>query len=106
VLVVDDVRTAVAGPDVPVTVQASSRCLAGKAYVAVRATNDGDAPVAVTLGTPYGSKAFAAVAPGANAYQSFAVRATSVPAGSAVVTGGAGDDAVELPVPYAAVACV
>lgn len=105
VLVVDDVRTAVAGPDVPVTVEATSRCLAGKAYVAVRATNDGDAPIAVTLGTPYGSKAFAAVAPGANAYQSFAVRATSVPSGSAVVTVGSGDAAVELDAPYAAVAC-
>ncbi|MFJ2520172.1 cellulase family glycosylhydrolase [Cellulosimicrobium cellulans] len=105
VLVVDDVRTAVAGPGVPVTVEATSRCLAGKAYVAVRATNDGDAPVAVTLGTPYGSRVFAAVAPGANAYQSFAVRATSVPAGSAVVTVGSGGDAVELDTPYAAAAC-
>ena len=59
----------------------------------------------MTLGTPYGSKAFAAVAPGANAYQSFAVRATSVPSGSAVVTVGSGGDAVELDAPYAAVAC-
>ncbi|MGN7703868.1 cellulase family glycosylhydrolase [Cellulosimicrobium sp. 22601] len=105
VLVVDDVRTAVAGPGVPVTVEASSRCLAGKAYVAVRATNDGDAPVAVSLGTPYESKAFATVAPGANAYQSFAVRATSVAAGSAVVTVGSGGEAVEVDAPYAALAC-
>ncbi|MBD5786260.1 cellulase family glycosylhydrolase [Cellulosimicrobium terreum] len=102
VLVVDDVRTAVAGDVAPVTVEASSRCLAGKAYVAVRATSTaagGD--VAITLTTPYGSKAFAAVASGRSAYQSFAVRGTSVPAGVATVTAGAS----EVEAPYTALDC-
>ncbi|WP_141390371.1 endo-1,4-beta-xylanase [Cellulosimicrobium cellulans] len=76
-----------AAPEVALDVEASARCLAGKAYVAVRATNREDVPVDVTLTTPYGSRTFTAVAPGANAYQSFAVRATSVPAGTATVTG-------------------
>ncbi|MFE6236649.1 adenylyl cyclase [Cellulosimicrobium sp. NPDC057862] len=73
-----------------VTVEATTRCLAGKAYVAVRATNGGEAPLAVTLSTPFGSRTVASVAPGANAYQSFATRASSVAAGEATarVTGG------------------
>jgi len=69
----------------PVTVTVEPRCLAGKVYVAVRATNDGPAPLDVTLRTPYGAKAFADVAPGASAYQSFATRAASVPAGTVQV---------------------
>jgi uncharacterized protein len=71
---------------VPLDVEVSSRCLAGKAYVAVRATNTGATPVDVTLATPYGERSSTAVAPGANAYQSFASRATTVPAGIATVT--------------------
>ena len=57
-----------------VTVEVSPRCLAGKPYVAVRATNASDGPVDVVLASALGSKAFAAVAPGAGAYQSFAAR--------------------------------
>ena len=59
--------------------------MGGKAYVAVQARNDHDAPVGITLETPYGERSFTAVAPGANAYQSFNTRAESVPAGSATV---------------------
>ncbi|MBD8079658.1 GH92 family glycosyl hydrolase [Cellulosimicrobium arenosum] len=69
-----------------VDVQASTRCLAGTAYVAVRATNTGDVPADVTLSTPFGSRTFADVAPGRNAYQSFSVRADAVDAGVATVT--------------------
>ncbi|MFB8227204.1 family 43 glycosylhydrolase [Cellulosimicrobium sp. NPDC055967] len=76
-------------PVVELTVEATPRCLAGKVYVAVRATNAGDVPADVTLTTPYGTKTFAGVAPGANAYQSFASRATSVEAGTVTVTGTA-----------------
>ncbi len=71
---------------VPLDVEVSSRCLAGKAYVAVRATNTGATPVDVTLATPYGERSSTGVVPGANAYQSFASRATAVPAGTATVT--------------------
>lgn len=69
----------------PVTVSAQVRCLGGKAYVAVQARNDDDEPVGITVQTPYGDRAFAAVAPGSNVYQSFHTRTASVGAGSATV---------------------
>jgi len=69
--------------ELPVTGSAQSRCVAGKAYVAVQARNDHDEPVDITLQTPYGTRSFADVAPGANAYQSFATRSASIAAGSA-----------------------
>ena len=72
-------------PELPVTVTALARCVAGTAHVAVRALSGHDTPVAITLSTPYGERSFADVAPGANAYQSFNTRATSVAAGSATV---------------------
>ncbi|WP_435738638.1 family 43 glycosylhydrolase [Cellulosimicrobium sp. PMB13] len=81
----DDPGTGGPDPEVPVTVTAEARCLAGKAYVAVRATNDHDGPVDVVLETPYGKRSFEDVAPGKNAYQSFAVRATQVGEGSVTV---------------------
>ncbi|MDF2847131.1 MAG: ATP-binding protein, partial [Oerskovia sp.] len=87
-------------PSLAIDVTASARCLAGKAYVAVRATNGEDVPVAIRLVTPFGTKEFPSVAPGANAYQSFATRATSVEAGTVTVeaTRGTGAD-------HAAVSC-
>ncbi|WP_203856140.1 family 43 glycosylhydrolase [Plantactinospora mayteni] len=72
-------------PEVPVTVTVAPRCLAGKAYVAVQARNDHDAPVRIVLETAYGERSVPAVAPGANAYQSFATRAASVAAGPVTV---------------------
>ncbi|KAJ8140099.1 hypothetical protein OY671_006704, partial [Metschnikowia pulcherrima] len=96
---VDPVDVAPA-PRVESTVEATPRCLAGKVYVAVRATNAGDVPADVTLTTTYGTKTFAGVAPGANAYQSFATRATSVPAGTVTVTGTAVLDGTPVTTPY------
>ncbi len=98
------------GPAFDVTVTAEPRCLAGKAYVAVRATNDDDVPLDLTLTTPFGSRAYADVAPGKNAYQSFAARATSTEAGTAVVTvsgerPGEGAVVVDLDAAYDAVDC-
>ncbi|WP_206024959.1 immunoglobulin-like domain-containing protein [Micromonospora zingiberis] len=88
--VVDVTKTAsftvdVVGPQVPVTVTAQARCVAGKAYLAVQVRNDHDAPVDVVLATAYGERSVVAVAPGANAFQQFATRAASVPAGTATV---------------------
>jgi len=73
------------GTTSPVEVTVAPRCLAGKAYLAVRATNVGDAAVPVSLTTPFGAKAADAVAPGASLYQSFAVRAASLDAGEVSV---------------------
>ncbi|WP_244286359.1 DUF1349 domain-containing protein [Cellulosimicrobium cellulans] len=71
---------------IAVTITAETRCMAGKTFVAVRAANDDAVPLAIALETPYGSKEFADVAPGANAYQSFASRAAGVDAGTVTVT--------------------
>ncbi|MBD8080024.1 family 43 glycosylhydrolase [Cellulosimicrobium arenosum] len=101
-VVADDPGTVDPGPELDLTTTVQARCLAGRAYVAVRATNTSngaaEVPVDVTLSTPYGEKSFAAVAPGKNAYQSFAVRAPSVPAGSVTVTGTATVDGEEVTV--------
>ncbi|MFJ1511669.1 immunoglobulin-like domain-containing protein [Cellulosimicrobium funkei] len=83
-------------PELDLAVEVTPRCLAGKAYVAVRATNGEDVPVRLTLTTPYGEKTVADVAPGKNAYQSFAARATAVPAGTVTVTGVATLDGREV----------
>ncbi|RLP97266.1 family 43 glycosylhydrolase [Micromonospora sp. CV4] len=72
-------------PVVPVTVSAQARCVGGRAYIAVQARNEHDAPVDIVLKTAYGQRSVADVAPGANAYQSFATRTASAPAGSATV---------------------
>ncbi|WP_264031627.1 discoidin domain-containing protein [Cellulosimicrobium sp. SH8] len=80
--------------DLDVEVQA--RCLAGQAYLAVRAANGEDSPVDVTLTTAYGTREFADVAPGKNAYQSFAVRSASVSSGSVTVTGAATIDGEDV----------
>jgi hexosaminidase len=95
-----EVRLAVAGgPTVVAT--ADARCLAGSAYVAVRATNTGDAPADVTLETAYGERTFAQVAPGRNAYASFAVREDAVDAGTADVVA----DGARVTAAYEGVAC-
>ncbi|MEU4559423.1 family 43 glycosylhydrolase [Actinoplanes sp. NPDC023936] len=69
----------------PVTLSAQARCVAGRAYVAVQARNEGDGPVTAELRTGYGTRTVTGIAPGAAAYQSFAVRAPGVPAGTAEV---------------------
>ncbi|SCF06331.1 Carbohydrate binding domain-containing protein [Micromonospora haikouensis] len=74
-----------AEPELPVTASAQTRCVGGRAYVAVQATNGHTAPVDITLETAYGTRTVTAVAPGANAYQSFTTRATSIPAGTATI---------------------
>ncbi|WP_338403957.1 TIM barrel protein [Cellulosimicrobium arenosum] len=71
-------------PDVDVTVE--PRCLAGKTYVAVRALNVNDGAVEITLETPFGSKTFADVAAGKNAYQAFNARAAEIDGGTTTVT--------------------
>ncbi|WP_069387294.1 purple acid phosphatase family protein [Cellulosimicrobium cellulans] len=92
------------GPEL-VEVTAQSRCLAGKAYVAVRATNGEDVPVDVTLATPFGTRAVEAVAPGRSAYQSFPVRSTSVDAATVTVTGTLDGTARDYEVPVTPLTC-
>ncbi|ARU50763.1 hypothetical protein CBR64_03875 [Cellulosimicrobium cellulans] len=76
-----------ATPQAPqVRVEAQVRCLAGTAYVAVRAHNQGAGPLDIGVTTPFGEKSFAGVAGGANGYQSFSSRGNAVEAGSVTVT--------------------
>ncbi len=81
-----------------VEVEASARCLAGTPYVAVRALNVSDGALAVALVTGAGARSFDAVAPGSNAYQSFAVRtgATGVPVTVTVTATGTGGTTQEV----------
>jgi hypothetical protein len=71
--------------DLPITAEASARCVAGTVHVAVRAVNAADVPVDVVLTTDHGSREVAGVEPGDSAYQSFATRAAAVPEGTASV---------------------
>ncbi|NQX13778.1 family 43 glycosylhydrolase [Microbacteriaceae bacterium VKM Ac-2855] len=73
-------------PALEITATASARCVAGKAVLTVTAVNGNTVPVAMTITSAYGSKAFAAVAPGKNASAAFTTRLASMPAGSASVT--------------------
>ncbi len=95
--------------ELPLTATAQVRCVAGRAYVAVQATNDHDATVSIALESAYGNRAAADVAPGANAFQQFNTRTTAIPAGSATVraTGTLNGTAVTTVVTrqYAAVNC-
>ncbi|SIP95423.1 alpha-1,2-mannosidase, putative [Cellulosimicrobium aquatile] len=93
-------------PPAPVEVEASARCLGGRAFVAVRATSTADAPVDVTLTTPFGERTVRHVQPGRSAYQSFTTRATSVEAGTATVTVVAADGTTTtVDAAYDALAC-
>lgn len=93
----------VPGPQVEVTVDA--RCLAGKAVVAVRVLNTDDATVDVDVTTPFGSRSFADVVPGRNAYQSFATRQAAAPADVVTVRAAAGGATSTHEVAYEARAC-
>jgi Zn-dependent M28 family amino/carboxypeptidase len=88
---------------------AEARCLAGTAYVAVRATNDETVRTDVRIITPFGEQKFSGVAPGRAAYQSFTSRAASVEAGTVTVRGYTWNDGDPryhaYQVPYEGIAC-
>jgi type 1 glutamine amidotransferase len=74
------------GPAIDLAAEAELRTMGGKQYVAVRVLNEDDTPVDITLETSYGSKEYADVAPGKNAYQAFATRLVEAPSGEVTVT--------------------
>jgi hypothetical protein len=99
------VKDLAAPAELAVSATAQVRCIAGKAYLAVRASNDDTVPMDVTLTTPFGEKTVADVAPGASAFHSFSTRKAALEAGTATVavegdgrTGAASSD-------YAAKSC-
>lgn len=96
------------GPSTLSDVTAESRCLAGRAYVAVRAANADDAALDVRFDTGFGAKDFAAVAPGKFAYASFSTRSGTVEDGEVTVTASATDGTgpeESVTVPFEGVAC-
>ncbi|MCB7136408.1 metallophosphoesterase [Cellulosimicrobium marinum] len=88
-----------------VSTTARAQCMAGRAVVAVRATNDDTVPVDVTLTTPFGTRTVPGVQPGASAYQAFAVRSASVEAGTAQVAAVGDGRSVAVDVAYDATSC-
>ncbi|WP_435735283.1 ThuA domain-containing protein [Cellulosimicrobium sp. PMB13] len=104
-LVGDGVSTEPAPEGLAISTVVEPRCLAGKVYVAVRATNDDTAPADITLTTPFGTRTVADVAPGKSAYQAFATRSASVPAGTAQVSAERDGRTFGADVEHAALSC-
>ena len=79
-----------------VSVSATTRTLAGKQYVSVAVTNGADTALDLKVETPYGSRSFTAVQPGASANVSMNSREASIPAGEVqvTVTGQVGEETV------------
>ncbi|WP_419706663.1 fibronectin type III domain-containing protein [Promicromonospora sp. NFX87] len=86
--VVDEVVLAKAGATtgLDVSVDVSTRTVAGKQHVSTVVTNNEAAPVDVVVETAYGSKSFAAVQPGRSASVSISSRETAIPGGDVTVT--------------------
>ncbi|WP_394554829.1 LamG-like jellyroll fold domain-containing protein [Agromyces sp. MMS24-JH15] len=81
------VTPAPAGP--PVTVNAETRCVAGKAVLVTQVTNTGEAAAAISVATAYGAKSVQ-LAAGKSASQTFTTRLPSVAAGTVEATSGTG----------------
>ncbi|MET0353370.1 MAG: family 16 glycoside hydrolase [Plantibacter flavus] len=91
--------------ELAVSVTTDVRCVAGKAFVTARGTNDADVPVDIELSTPYGERTIEGVEPGASAFHSFTTRLASVPAGSVTATASADGQTGEAVAEYAATTC-
>lgn len=76
--------------ELAVSATSEVRCVAGKAYLSVRATNNDTVPMEVTLSTEFGERTFASVQPGGSAFHSFTTRKTALAAGTVDVA-AAGD---------------
>lgn len=81
------VTAAPGGP--PFTVNAETRCVAGKVTLVTQLTNTGDTAAQISVATAYGSKTVQ-LAAGKTASQTFAARLSSIPAGSVAATSAAG----------------
>ncbi|MGN7971023.1 immunoglobulin-like domain-containing protein [Microbacterium sp. 22296] len=97
--------TATAPPGPAVSAVASTRCIAGKAAVTTRATNDSDAAADLTVRTAWGTKTHNAVAPGASVSTVTTVRATTFAAGSVEVTSEGASGTRTITAAYTAITC-
>ncbi|WP_127572288.1 family 43 glycosylhydrolase [Georgenia faecalis] len=96
-------------PSLDVSVTAETRCVAGRAVVAVRVANDAAVPVTVAVDSAYGSRTFPSVAPGRAVSQAFSARVRDLPAGEVDAVASATVDGAPVSVPltasYAARSC-
>ena len=91
--------------EVSVDVQAEARCLAGRAYLAVRVLNTDEAPASIELTTAYGSRQFENIAVGANAFHTFSTRQNALEAGMVSVSASTGDRSSTTEAAYGALNC-
>ena len=96
-------------PAIAVTTTSTTRCVAGRIVVTATATNPNAFAAKIVIGTTWGSKSFADVAPGTTVSAAFTTRATSVTDGSATATATAfvnGKPATaSATAPYSAAGC-
>ncbi|MEU4746921.1 carbohydrate-binding protein, partial [Actinosynnema sp. NPDC023658] len=96
-------------PSLDVAGAADTRCAGPNVQLVVRVTDNESVPVDIAVDTPYGSKSFKRVQPGAARSHPFTTRERAVPAGSVTVTATAVVDGKPqsrvLDVPYAARTC-
>lgn len=95
----------VAAPVLPVTVVADTRCVSGKVTLTVKTTNDGDAPVGLSVSTTYGSKTIATVQPGKSTTAAFTTRQGSIAGGTVTVDVTSGGDSAEASASYSGATC-
>jgi hypothetical protein len=77
----------------PASVEAGSKCIAGKAYLTVTVANDSAGPLAFDVATPYGVKSFPSVAAGKTGFHTFTTRLASLAGVEVTVTATTPDGA-------------
>lgn len=96
-----------ASPDVEISV--ASRCAAGKNQLTITTLNTDGVPVSVSYESDFGTKAFAGVQPGKNAFHAFTTRLAQLPAGEVTVTTSAQVEGLTVTdtkvIEYAAASC-
>lgn len=96
-------------PNVEIDLTAATRCAAGKVQVTALVSNPNDVPVQAVVASPFGTKTFAAVAPGKSATHAFTTRQAAIDAGELTVTATAEIDgepvAKTMTAAYAARSC-
>ncbi|MCW3491875.1 family 43 glycosylhydrolase [Microbacterium sp. SSM24] len=98
-----------AEPEVDVEITVTTRCVASKVALVVTAGNGDEVPATVAVTTPYGTKTWAGIAPGAQSTAVFSTRLPAMPAGAvdAEITAVVGGETVaaERSVDYVAASC-
>jgi len=93
--------TVTVGVAATVTVEAATRCVAGKNVVVATVTNASDDAVSVDISTSYGERTGVAVAAGKTVSKTFSTREADTAAGTVTVTA----DGTETSASYAAASC-